>query len=183
MKMNLIKKLALTLALAGTINLTACTDGFTDSQKSELTSKLSADISTPLTEFVAVIPEESTSENYYVSFLGHSHSLIKRSEGIYASSYVYVDHKDYRVTYQVTKDEYIYFNKMANLTTIKYIYDLLTSDFNFIIKIIDNSEPIEYVGFIPEEDKATSHRYKTLIPDEFKFNEEKYLEKININEN
>ncbi len=175
--MNLIKKLGLTLALTSTITLSACSiENSVEYQ--DLTAELSTDISSPLVDIVAVIPETGTS-GHYISCIGHY------DEG-YDGGMIphHLNHKDYRITYKISRDEYFQISKMYNNNTIKWVSGLSKDELKYISKLIKDYDPVECVELDPEGDSHYENQQgNLLVPNEYRFDEEKYLESLNEKKN
>lgn len=166
--MNLVKKLALTLAIASTITLSSCG---TSEEVENLTANLSADSSTALTNVVFVMPETSK-ENNYVSIIGHFDTGSNYSTGRVAVWQSYKNHKDYRITYKVSKEDYAAIVKI-NSKRAKIDGTSKKEDLLIIQKIIDNYEPVE----IAELEVEDNYKHENYL-EEFYFNEEKYLNSL-----
>lgn len=166
--MNLVKKLALTLAIASTITLSSCG---TSEELENLTANLSADSSTALTNIVFVMPE-TTKENNYVSLIGHFDTDSEYA-GIRIQEWIgYKNHKDYRITYKVSKEDYAAIVKI-NSKRAKIDGNSKKEDLLIIQKIIDNYDPIE----IAELEVEDNYKHENYL-EEFYFNEEKYLNSL-----
>lgn len=167
--MRLIKKLTATLLITSTLTLGSCA---TNDEIENLTANLSADASTGLTDVVFVMPE-TTKENNYISIIGHFDTGSNYSYGRIAVWQSYKNHKDYRITYKVSKEDYAeivkIYSKDKNIDANSKKEDLDT-----IQRIIDNYDPIE-VTELQVEDNYKHDNYL----EEFYFDEEKYLNSLN----
>ena len=157
MKHNLIKKLALSLALSSTIAFSACS---LDIDISNLTSSLSADgkVDINSTRYVFV---ENSKKNNYISFIGHY--------DIGTMGTRYVNHRDYRITYQVSKEDYIKVNKLKNKDT----FYLNQEDIDMLETLINTYDPIE-VKLVEEDEKEIHQNFN----EEYRFNEDEYLNNL-----
>ena len=167
--MNLIKKLTATLLITSTLALSSC--GETE-DISSLTANLSADASTGLTNVIFIMPE-TTKENNYVSIIAHFDMGSNYSNGRISVWQSYKNHKDYRITYKVSKEDYADVVKIYSKD--KHIdANSKKEDLEKIQNIIDTYDPIE-VADLGVDDKYKHDSYQ----EEFYFDEEKYLNEIN----
>ena len=164
MKTNLIKKLALALALTSTITISTSCSKKVD--KTNLTALLSVDTSLDISDTIFVFPENSTID-HYVSFITHYDS---ENKNYHAGMCVYENHKDYRVTYKVSKDEYFNITKFD--TRIK---DLSQEQISTLEKIVENYTPIEVKEF--NYDKSY-YDHANTFDENWRFNEEEYLNSL-----
>lgn len=169
--MNLIKKLTATLLIASTLTLGSCS---ANDEIENLTANLSADASTGLTDVVFIIPE-TTKENNYISIIGHFDTGSNYSHRRIAVWQSYKNHKDYRITYEVSKEDYAsivkIYSKDKNIDA-----NSKKEDLEKIQSIIDNYDPIEVVD-LGVDDKYHHDNYQ----EEFYFDEEKYLNSLEQN--
>ena len=163
--MNLVKKLALTLAITSTITLTSC--AYNESFQN-LTSTVASTSSAGITDVVFVYPETSK-QNYYISVIGHFDSGEEIQSGWKTTRLAsYNNHKDYRITYSVSKEDFAKISFLSN-KSIEIIS--LTSEQRLnLAEIISNYTAIEVVD-LGVEDKDL---HKTLGSFS-RFDEEKYL--------
>ena len=145
MKNRILSKMILTLMLAGTIaTSTACS-----ADTNNLVTNVATDAKLDLKQCVYVWAENSTN-NYYISILGHYDNGNKYSVGGYVSSLNgYYDHKDFRITYKVSKEEY---SKVVSFST-KTIPNLTQEEISFIENIVATYDPVEVKDLeVSEED-------------------------------
>lgn len=169
--MNLIKKLTLTLATVATLTLSSCGDS---TELTNLTASLSADASTAIIDVIFIMPETSK-ENNYISLIGHYDAGSTYIPGRFSVWDHYNNHKDYRITYQVSKEDYA---EIIKIYSKDKTIDANTKkeDLDKILSIIDNYDPIEVVD-LGVDDKYKHDNYK----EEFYFDEEKYLNGLENN--
>ena len=159
MKNRILSKMILTLMLAGTIaTSTACSTVDTNN----LVTNVATDAKLDLKQCVYVWAENSTND-YYISLLGHYDNGNKYSVGGYASSLNgYSDHKDFRITYKVSKEEY---SKVVSFST-KTIPNLTQEEISFIENIVETYDPVEVKDLeVAEEDLHIKFN------EDFRFNE------------
>lgn len=162
MKHNLIKKLALSLALSSTITLSACSK----LDMSNLTSSLSADgkVDIVSTQYVFV---ENSKENNYISFIGHYDT---GSIYIRHSLRSYHNHKDYRITYQVSKEDFAKVNKFQHIC----VSQLEQEEIDMLETLVNTYDPIE-VKLVEEDEKEIHQNFN----EEYRFNEDEYFNNLN----
>mgnify|MGYP003473931476 CR=1 FL=1 len=145
MKKRILSKMILTLMIAGTIaTSTACS-----ADTNNLVTNVATDAKLDLKQCVYVWAENSTN-NYYISILGHYDNGNKYSVGGYVSSLNgYYDHKDFRIAYKVSKEEY---SKVVSFST-KTIPNLTQEEISFIENIVATYDPVEVKDLeVSEED-------------------------------
>ena len=146
---GLIKKLALTLALTTTVGLAS---GCATEAKEKTVANFGADGKCAINNILYVVPETNT-EDYYVSFIGH-YDTGSKFGGIPT---IYYNHKEFRVTYNVSRDEYQRVLSMTNDSIFNF-YNADKNDCKFLNQIIDNYDPVEVKEFKKEE-TDTNHNY------------------------
>ena len=133
--MNLVKKLVATLLIAGTLTcVTAC-----NQETDNLTAIVASTSSTGINDIAFIYPE-SSKENYYVSVIGHFDAGEERSGRSY-SLIKYKNHKDYRITYSVSKEDYLEISRVCS-DSIKG-YDFSQKELRQIQKILANYTAID----------------------------------------
>ena len=96
-KQRLITKM-LGLALAGTVTVTSlagCADAF-----EPLTTPLTEDSGKIIMD-VPYVNFYTTDDGYFVTFLGH------KDNGIDHKDFTFIDHKDYKITYSISREDYL----------------------------------------------------------------------------
>ena len=161
MKQNLVKKLT-TILSAGVITLSPI--GFTGCTDTEnLVANLAADAKVNIGASVFIVPENSTTD-HYISFIGHYSTAIDES-GIIT---FYKNHKDYRITYKVSKEDYF------DIAKFDYrIVNLNKTEIAKLEDLINTYDPIE-VKELAVEESYLHNEFK----EEFRFNEEEYLNNL-----
>ena len=165
--MNLVKKLAITLALTSTITLASCGTNSFDN----LTATVGSTSSTGLTETVFILPETSK-ENHYISIIGHFDTEKNFSTFTGNLELIeYKNHKDYRITYQISKEDYTKISLICGRTL--RTDNLSSNQIDVINEIISNYEAIEVVDLEVSNDYLHDD-----LGENFRFDEEKYLESL-----
>ena len=163
--MNLVKKLAATLLIAGTITcVTAC-----NQEKENLSAVVSSTSSTGINDIAFIYPETSK-HNYYISVIGHFDVGEERAGRSY-SLIKYKSHKDYRITYSVSKEDYLQITQYCT-NSIKG-YDFSQTELRQIQKILVNYTAVEVIDLEVEEDYLHED-----FNNDFRFNEEEYLKSL-----
>ena len=163
--MNLVKKLAATLLIAGTLTCaTSC-----NQENDNLTAIVGSTSSTGINNIAFIYPETSK-ENYYISVIGHFDAGEERIRRAY-SLIKYKSHKDYRITYSVSKEDYLEISKFCN-DGIKG-YNFSQKELKQIQKILANYTAIEVIDLGVED--TYSHED---FNNDFRFNEEDYLKNL-----
>ena len=163
--MNLVKKLTATLLIAGTLTcVTAC-----NQEKENLTAIVGSTSSAGINDISFIYPETSK-ENYYISVIGHFDAGEERVSRSY-SLIKYKSHKDYRITYSVSKEDYLEISKFCN-DSIKG-YNFSQKELKQIQKILANYIAIEVIDLGVED----TYLHEDFNND-FRFNEEEYLKNL-----
>ena len=168
--MNLVKKLAMTLALTSTITLASCGTSSYDN----LTATVGSTSSTGLTETVLILPETSK-ENHYISIIGHFDAGTEPQRKDFRKICSYKNHKDYRITYQISKDDYTKISLICGRTL--RTDNLSSKQIDIINEILQNYEAID----VEDLEVSDDFLHEELM-DGFRFDEEKYLEKLENNQ-
>jgi len=144
--------------IATTLSTTACSDNMNFKEMATTLSYEIDDVVLDIPSFVMQIKQDS----YLLTFIGHSASAGDKDKG-------YIDHKDYLVTYSISKKDYFEIYKIClerNFFIINYdISQCVKYTDNFItIKpllddIMENYEPIS----IKEVEMDKSHNYYEFI--------------------
>lgn len=152
MKTNLVKKLALVLGITATMGATSTFVGCNTELKNDIKANLGADSKTAINRIIFVVPETNHKE-HFVSFIAHYHI------GNYTPSY----HKDYRITYKVSKEDYSDILKLCHNNSLVNYSDLINkSEFELINNLISTYDPID----IKEYD---SNSYTHIYKEEYKY--------------
>ena len=162
--MNLVKKLAATLLIVGTVTCTtAC------NEKDNLSAIVASTSSTGINDIAFIYPETSK-ENYYISVIGHFDAGEERTGRSYALI-KYKSHKDYRITYSVSKEDYLQITQFCS-DSIKG-YNFSEKELRQIQKILANYTAVDV------KDLEVSDEYlHEDFNNDFRFNEEEYLENL-----
>jgi len=146
-KQRLISKM-LGLALAGAVTASSLTGCSLDAFEP---------LSTPLTEDsgkiimdVPCVNFYTTDNGYFVTFLGH------KDNGIDHNDYTFIDHKDYKITYSISREDYLSLMKTFKNNFIRNKYTISGTQTSIseqktekLKKIIESYNPIsveDYVG-------------------------------------
>lgn len=157
MKKRILPKMILTLMLAGTIaTSTACSV-----DTNNLVTNVATDAKLDLKQCVYVWAENSTND-YYISLLGHYDNGNKTSNVRFSILNGYYDHKDFRITYKVSKEEY---SKVVSFST-KTIYNLTQEEISFIENIVATYDPVEVKDL-----EVTEEDLHNKFNEDFRFNE------------
>lgn len=152
---NLVKKLALTLAATATIGATTTLAGCTPDLYNDVIANLGADSNTAINNIIFIAPE-TTTEGNYISFIAHYDTGLN---GGYYTAARYENHKDYRITYQVSKEDYTLILKMCNEGALVRYAELINKDKLKIINyLISTYDPIEVKEFAVKDD-TIEHYY------------------------
>ena len=163
--MNLVKKLAATLLIAGTLTCaTSC-----NQEKDNLTATVASTSSAGINDIAFIYPETSK-ENYYISVIGHFDAGEERAGHSY-SLIKYKSHKDYRITYSVSKEDYLQISQFCS-SSIKG-YNFSDKELRLIKKILANYTAIEVKDLEVEDDYLHED-----FNNNFRFNEEEYLKNL-----
>lgn len=163
--MNLVKKLAATLLIAGTLTCaTSCKQ-----EKDNLTAIVASTSSTGINDIAFIYPETSK-ENYYISVIGHFDAGEERIRRDYRLI-KYKSHKDYRITYLVSKEDYLEISRFCS-DSIKG-YDFSQKELKQIQKILANYIAIEVIDLGVED----TYLHEDFNND-FRFNEEEYFKNL-----
>lgn len=137
---RLISKL-IGLTMAGAITATALT-GCADKAFNNLATPLTEDTSKNILK-VPCVKCWSTDEEYFVAFLGH------RDNGIATYPNELSDHKDYKITYSISREDYLtIMDKLKNNITRNNLITPVNFAGNgrkkvkYLKDIIDNYDPI-----------------------------------------
>lgn len=160
MSKNLLTKLTAALALTTVLTTAPILNACSSVEENKLTSNLVTDSHTHMNYVAFIVPENST-KDYYISFIGHYDE--KKIIGRYETTYE--NHKDYRVTYKVSKEDYKLVSDICSSSSI-YVYQLSNEQIVVLNSIIDNYEPIEVVEI--KADKNFTHTY---LPENYRFKE------------
>ena len=164
--MNLVKKLAATLLIAGTITcVTAC-----NQEKENLTAIVGSTSSAGINDIAFIYPETSK-ENYYISVIGHFDAGEELSPGRIQRVIKYKSHKDYRITYSVSKEDYLQISRFCS-SSIKG-YNFSETELREIQKILANYTAVDVKDLEVEDDYLHED-----FNNDFRFNEEEYLKNL-----
>ena len=165
--MNLVKKLTATLLMVGTITcVTAC-----NQETDNLTAIVASTSSTGINDIAFIYPETSK-ENYYISVIGHFDAGENFKMNINTKVrelQSYKSHKDYRITYSVSKEEYLKITKFCSNNISRFSEKELRQ----IQKILANYTAVDV------KDLEVSDEYlHEDFNNDFRFNEEEYLKNL-----
>lgn len=171
--MNLVKKLAITLAISSTITLASC--GYNNSLDN-LTATVGSTSSTGITSVAFVLPETSK-ENHYISIIGHFDSGKEmRSKWKSTELVSYKDHKDFRITYQISKEDYVKISLVCGKSI--HISNLSSDQLDVVNNVLSKYEAVDVVDLEVEEDYLHDE-----LGENFRFNENEFNNKLNEKEN
>ena len=172
--MNLLQKTLATLLITTTlISTTACGE---IEEMENLTSIVASTSSTGINGIAFIYPETSK-ENYYVSVIGHFDSGENYKMNINTKVrelQSYKSHKDYRITYSVSKEDYLKITKFCSNSISRFS----EKELEIIQKILSNYTAVEVVDLKIEDE----YLHKEFNND-FRFNEENYIKNLNQSEN
>lgn len=164
--MNLVKKLAATLLIAGTlVTATAC------GEEENLTAIVASTSSTGINDIAFIYPETSK-ENYYISVIGHFDAGKNEKMNIISKLRElksYKSHKDYRITYSVSKEDYLKISKFCSNSISKFS----EKELEIIQKILSNYTAID----VKDLEVSDDYLHEDFNND-FRFDEEEYLESL-----
>lgn len=165
--MNLVKKLAATLLIAGTLTCaTSC-----NQENDNLTAIVASTSSAGINDIAFIYPETSK-ENYYISVIGHFDAGEKyTSKWKHQALVGYKAHKDYRITYSVSKEDYLEISRFCSDSIKGYAFS--KKELKQIQKILANYTAIEVIDLGVED----TYLHEDFNND-FRFNEEDYLKNL-----
>jgi len=165
--MNLVKKLTATLLMVGTITcVTAC-----NQETDNLTAIVASTSSTGINDIAFIYPETSK-ENYYISVIGHFDAGTKHiPKWKHQELSSYKSHKDYRITYSVSKEDYLEISRFCSDSIKGYAFS--KKELKQIQKILTNYTAVD----VKDLEVADDYLHEDFNND-FRFNEEEYLKNL-----
>ena len=143
-------KYLLGLGIAGSITLSGCSIKLpsfsTDDNRKALASEMSADSDLNILN-VYNFEFARENESYYINFKGH---FDNGKTGSYHTPITYIDHKDFCIKYEISKQEYLELQSAVNKTesmTNKVAPEIIDK----FLEIVANNDPISAEEIEPEQ--------------------------------
>ena len=125
-------------------------------ERKNLTLSMSFDINQMLTNVVS-FEVEMVDGQYFIKFLAHFDKGLTPETSLYTTTYTYKEHKDYAVTYKISKEEYTNFMQTHLPATPIQLKDVPISEISTLQSIIDNNDPISVEEDTKTEAKDRQH--------------------------
>jgi len=137
--------LAGTIATSGVAGLTGCSKIETlspnSTERKNLTVQMSLDANQQFFN-VAHFDMELKDGKHYITFLGHyDEGKKQKTYSMDADKYQYIEHKDYLITYEISKEDYQNIAKFYNKVNTP-IHNLTLDNVALLQSIVDNYDPI-----------------------------------------
>lgn len=141
----------ISLLISGAIavsSLTGCSDDnspkfdVNSPERLNLAVEISLDANTQLINILNYKTEIKDGK-CYIKFTGHYDNGLNTQHFHYNTIYTYIDHNDYIVTYEISKEDYKTIMTFNNVSTMK-IKEIQTKEhIDFLQSIVDNYDPIK----------------------------------------